>query len=85
MNATNRSTGARISASALSFAITLIGVIALTSASQHPARSPAVSVDGHAAQRADTATGGGMPSLPAGVLSDDPELMRIDRGSAHHG
>ena len=85
MNHTNRSNRARISASALSFAVTLIGVIALTTASQHPVRRPAVSVDSHPALRADTATGGGMPSLPAGVLSDDPELMRIDRGSAHHG
>lgn len=85
MNHTNRSNGARISASALSFAVTLIGVIALTTASQHPAPPRSASDDGHAVKRVDAGTGGGAPSLPVGVLSDDPELMRIDRGNPHHG
>lgn len=84
MNNINRSNRARISALILSFTVTFVIVVAMTTASEHPARPRALSVDGPAA-RVGTATGSGIPAVPPGALSDDPELMRIDRGSEHHG
>ena len=69
MNDQNRSNQARISALALSLAITLAAVIGLTSASgrhvQHPTPINA--------------------SVQCDAPYDDPELMRTDRGNEHHG
>lgn len=69
MNDQNRSNQARISALALSLAITLAAVIGLTDASERQVQRPT--------------------SINAGVQcdapSDDPELMRTDRGNEHHG
>jgi len=84
MNHINRSTRARINASILSFAVTVIAVVAMTTASEHPVRPAPASDQGHA-QRARAATGGGIPAIPPGMLVDDPEMLRTDRSNEHHG
>ena len=81
MNEKNRSYCTRISALALSAALTMAAAIGLTSASEHPAppRAGAQSLCGVAP------TDRGLPSIPPGVPNDDVELMRIDRANDHHG
>jgi hypothetical protein len=69
MNDQNRSNQARISALALSLAITLAAVIGLTDASEHPVQRP-TSINA---------------SVQCDAPNDDPELMRTDRGNEHHG
>ena len=71
MNDRNRNNRARISALALSVAITMAVAIGLTTAANSP--------------RGVAATDGGAVSLPSSAPYDDPELMRIDRGNVHHG
>ena len=77
MNDRNRSNQSRISAVALSIAITMAAAIGLTNASEEVQRR-ATSID-TGVQR------GGAPSLPSGQANDDPELMRTDRANEHHG
>ena len=84
MNDTNRSNRARMSALALSVAVTMAAVIGLTTASEYqgPRRVP---TDANAQRGGVAATGGGAPSVQLGAPNDDPELMRIDRANTHHG
>ena len=77
MNDRNRSNQSRISAVALSVAITMAAAIGLTNASEEVQRR-ATSIN-TGVQR-DSA-----PSLPSGQANDDPELMRTDRANEHHG
>ena len=84
MNNMNRSNRTRISASILSFAVTLITVVGMTNASVHQV-PPQAPVDAGHAQRARAATGGGIPAIPPGMLVDDPEFLRTDRGNDSHG
>ncbi len=81
MNEKNRSNRTRISALALSAALTMAAAIGLTAASEHqaPRRAETQSLCGVAP------TDKGLPSIPPGVPNDDPELMRIDRANDHHG
>ena len=81
MNDSNRNNRTRISALALSAALTMAAAIGLTSASEHqlPRRTEAQSLCGVAP------TDRGLPSIPPGVPNDDPELMRVDRANDHHG
>ena len=76
MNDRNRSNQSRISALALSVAITMAAAIGLTNASEEVHRRPT---------SIDTGARGGAPALPAGQANDDPELMRTDRANEHHG
>ena len=65
----NNQNQARISALALSVAITLAAVIGLTDASERQVQRPA-SINA---------------SVQCDAPNDDPELMRTDRGNEHHG
>jgi hypothetical protein len=69
MNHQNRSNQARISALALSLAITLAAVIGLTDASERQVQRP-TSINA---------------SVQCDAPYDDPELMRTDRANEHHG
>ena len=79
MNDSNRNNRTRISALALSAALTMAAAIGLTSASEHqlPRRTEALC--------GVAPTDKGLPSIPPGVPNDDPELMRVDRANDHHG
>jgi hypothetical protein len=85
MKDSNRSSRARISALALSAAVTMAAVIGLTTASEYQGPRRILSTDANAQLDGVAATGGGVPSVPPGVPNDDPELMRIDRANEHHG
>ena len=69
MNHQNRNNQARISALALSVAITLAAAIGLTDASERQVQRP-TSINA---------------SVQCDAPNDDPELMRTDRGNEHHG
>jgi hypothetical protein len=71
----------RISALALSAALTVAAAIGLTSASEHQA-PPRATLQSHCGV---TPTDRGLPSILPGVPNDDPELMRVDRSNDHHG
>ena len=77
MNEKNRNNRTRLSALALSAALTMAAAIGLTAASEYPAprRAEMQSQCGVA----------GSASLPPSVPNDDPELMRLDRANDHHG
>lgn len=88
MNDSNRSNRIRISALALSGALTMAAAIGLTTASEYQEQGRASSTHTNS-QCVSAATDGGADSLPPAFSTpapnDDPELMRIDRANDHHG
>ena len=81
MNENNRSNRTRISALALSAALTMAAAIGLTAASESPAPRRADTQS----QRSGAATDNGSALTAPSVPNDDPELMRLDRANVHHG
>jgi len=81
MNDKNRNTGMHISAFAASVAVTLAAAIGLTAASEAQAPRPAASQT----YRCTAADNKSAPEAPVGASNDEPELMRLDRASEHHG
>ena len=81
MNEKNRINRTRISALALSAALTMAAAIGLTAASEHQGTRQADAQAGCGA----AATNDGFASVLPSVPNDDPELMRIDRANDHHG
>ena len=80
MNDKNHSNSARISALAVSVALTMAAAIGLTTASEYQGPRRA-----EAQRDARCAADEGSPSMPPSVPNDDPELMRVDRANEHHG
>ena len=82
MNHYKRNNGALIGALGVVVAVTMTAALGLALASQYTTqRAPSVTLP-----RSELcASCASAPSVPSAAVTDEPELMRLDRANEHHG